>query len=152
MHKIELEGAEATAVLAKMLAAHVKPGDVIALIGPLGAGKTTFARGFIQAFFKEEEIVPSPTFTLVQHYDTTEFSIQHFDLYRIETKEELREIGLEDALEESVCLVEWPEIAQEYLPKDTLMLELTYGERENERVAMLSGSPRWDDVLNNAIK
>lgn len=152
MHKIELEGVEAATTLAKTLAAHVKPGDVIALKGPLGAGKTTFARGFIQVFLKEEEIVPSPTFTLVQHYDTAEFPIQHFDLYRIETKEELREIGLGEAIEECVCLVEWPEIAQEYLPKDTLMLELTYGEHENERVARLSGSPRWDDILKNAIK
>lgn len=84
-------------------------GDVFLLKGPLGAGKSVFARAFIQHIAGEKIDVPSPTFTLVQTYDTLEASLWHFDLYRLESPEEIYELGWEDALNNNILLIEWPE-------------------------------------------
>lgn len=105
-----------TIAIAGRLAARVKPGDIIALNGTLGVGKTAFCRGFIQSFLPETE-VPSPTFTLLQTYDTPEFSIYHFDMYRLKAPEEAYEIGIEDAFADGVSLIEWPEKIGNLLPK-----------------------------------
>ncbi len=103
--------ADLTACLARVMAAVLKPGDVVALQGPVGAGKTHFARAFIRARQGEAaEEVPSPTFTLVQTYaDPLGTEIWHADLYRLTHPEELAELGLDEAMREAVVLVEWPE-------------------------------------------
>ena len=103
--------------LAAKIASRTFAPHVILLKGDLGAGKSTFARAFIQALTTEETIVPSPTFTLVQEYQSRHGNIAHFDLYRIQQEEELLEIGIEDYLAHSLCLIEWPEKLQSLLPR-----------------------------------
>lgn len=100
-----------TAALARMLAADLRPGQTVLLDGPVGAGKTHFARAFIRARQGEAaEDVPSPTFTLVQTYDDPQGTeIWHADLYRLTDPSELAELGLDDALADAVCLIEWPD-------------------------------------------
>ena len=105
-------------------------GDVIALRGPLGAGKTTFARHFIRRFAVQRgavaEEVPSPTFTLVQQYDFGGDSVWHIDLYRIVASDELWEIGFEEALADGICVIEWPERAGALLPARRLEIGLEH--------------------------
>ena len=105
-----------TARIASELAQKLHVGDIVALYGTLGMGKTAFCRGFIQSFLNEQD-VPSPTFTLLQTYDTPKFPIYHFDMYRLKSPEEAFEIGIEDAFAEGVSLIEWPEKIGNLLPK-----------------------------------
>ena len=93
----------------------------VALHGDLGMGKSEIARSIIQTLRGADTVVPSPTFTLVQNYD----GISHFDLYRISDKSELEEIGLQHAIANDVTLIEWPEIAADFLPKNTIHIYLT---------------------------
>ncbi|MDX2028028.1 MAG: tRNA (adenosine(37)-N6)-threonylcarbamoyltransferase complex ATPase subunit type 1 TsaE [Alphaproteobacteria bacterium] len=111
----------ATDQLAGLVASRLRRGDCVALQGPLGAGKTTFARALLRALGITDD-VPSPTFTLLQTYDTADFPIYHFDLYRLKNEDELEEIGWEDALADGVVLVEWPERAETHMPGDRLAL------------------------------
>ena len=105
----------ATRALGAALAGLLKAGDVIALHGDLGAGKTTLTRGLIQALCGADEDVPSPTYTLVQAYDGPGFPIWHFDLYRLDRPDEVRELGW-DETQAGVALIEWPDRAGRYLP------------------------------------
>lgn len=135
---------EETAKIADKVASRLLPGDVILLKGELGAGKTTFVRALIQALCGPETEVPSPTFTLVQTYETSQFLLWHFDLYRLKHPEEIFELGIEEAYEGGVSLIEWPERLGENLPKDYLVIELSYGTHENERILTFTG---WKDRL-----
>ena len=118
------------AALAGALAACARRGDIIALHGPLGAGKTVFARHFIRAFAARHGAaageVPSPTFTLAQLYPFGADTIWHLDLYRIGAPEELWEIGFEEALAGGICLIEWPERAGSLLPPRRLDIRLAH--------------------------
>lgn len=107
---------EDTLKIAAQFAKALKPGDVVALHGTLGVGKTAFTRGVIQALSNAKE-VPSPTFTLLQTYDTADFSLYHFDMYRLKSPEEAYEIGIEDAFADGVSFIEWPEKIGSLLPK-----------------------------------
>jgi tRNA threonylcarbamoyl adenosine modification protein YjeE len=131
----------ATKALGAQIAAGLTVGDAVALGGDLGAGKTVLARGILEAL-GVIEAVPSPTFTLVQHYDTPVLQVDHFDLYRVEAESELDQLGLEDALTTGAALIEWPEKAGARLPEDTLGVELEVT-GENSRRATLSGPARW---------
>lgn len=133
----------ATARLGAGIAAGLRAGDAVALWGDLGAGKTTLARAILQALGVEED-VPSPTFTIVQAYDTPGLAVAHFDLYRIRQARELDELGLDDALAQGAVLVEWPERAPERLPADTLHVRLSLA--QDGRLARLTGPSRWQDV------
>ena len=108
---------EDTAELARKLASITQKGDVWALSGTLGMGKSVFARAFIQQLSAADE-VPSPTFTLVQTYDAEKFTIYHYDLYRIKAAEEIFELGVEEAFYEGVSLIEWPEKMAQYAPRN----------------------------------
>ncbi|MCV0425904.1 MAG: tRNA (adenosine(37)-N6)-threonylcarbamoyltransferase complex ATPase subunit type 1 TsaE [Roseibium sp.] len=120
--------------LANDLAMVLRPGDVICLSGDLGAGKSTFARALIRSFAGDPDLeVPSPTFTLVQSYEFDRFDLSHFDLYRLEDPEELEELGLEDLLETGVALIEWPEMAEDLLPRHALWVQITQPEEDGDR-------------------
>jgi tRNA threonylcarbamoyladenosine biosynthesis protein TsaE len=116
----------ATESLGATLAARLKPGDVVGLKGDLGAGKTTLARAIIRAAADDPDlIVPSPTFTLVEIYETPRGAFWHFDLYRLEAPEQVYELGWEEALAEGIVLLEWPERLGRLLPQHlSVTLEL----------------------------
>jgi tRNA threonylcarbamoyl adenosine modification protein YjeE len=107
----KLHNTENSKELAHALASILQKGDVVTFHGDLGAGKTFIAREIIRFFCGAETHVPSPTFNILQVHKATDFSIYHYDLYRLKAKEELYELGFEEALDGNVCLVEWPEIA-----------------------------------------
>lgn len=132
----ELPDEEATASLAWRIAALARPGDVIALEGELGAGKTTFARAFIRAR-GSGETVPSPTFTLVQIYEIGDAPIWHFDAYRLRDPEESWELGIEDAFRDGISLIEWPERLGNLLPARRLRIILSDAGSPNARRAIL---------------
>lgn len=139
----------ATAELGARIARGLEPGDAVLLKGELGAGKTTLARGIMQALGVEEPI-PSPTFTLVQSYEAERVSVSHFDLYRIEDASELAELGLDDALEHGAALIEWPERGfPARLATDALMVELTQT-GASAREARICGPARWARFIAGA--
>ncbi|AZL59428.1 tRNA (adenosine(37)-N6)-threonylcarbamoyltransferase complex ATPase subunit type 1 TsaE [Tabrizicola piscis] len=113
-----------TAALGVRLAGIARPGDCILLEGPIGAGKSSLARAFIRARLGREEEVPSPTFTLVQTYDAGGVEIWHADLYRLTHPDEVWELGLEDAFQTAICLVEWPDRLGAHVPEGALRLRL----------------------------
>jgi tRNA threonylcarbamoyladenosine biosynthesis protein TsaE len=123
---ISLPDPAATDACARSLQPHLRPGDVIALSGDLGAGKTAFARALIQGFLGPEAAVPSPTFTLVQTYETDVGPLWHCDLYRLEDPEEIFELGLEEAFQSAITLIEWPERMGIHLPEKALRLAFAY--------------------------
>ena len=133
---VELADEEATLALGARLAGEARRGDVFALGGGLGAGKTTLARGFIRALTTPDEEVPSPTFTLVQVYETRKGMVWHFDLYRLEDPEEAWELGIEEAFADGISLIEWPERLSALLParRRQVALEIA-GDRRRARLA-----------------
>lgn len=132
---MSLPDERATDQLGATLAARLRIGDVVGLKGELGAGKTTLARAILRAAAEDAQlIVPSPTFTLVEVYETPRGSFWHFDLYRLETPEQAFELGWEEALAEGISLVEWPERLGPLLPKH---LSVTLEMDGNGRRALL---------------
>ncbi|MGD1035997.1 MAG: tRNA (adenosine(37)-N6)-threonylcarbamoyltransferase complex ATPase subunit type 1 TsaE [Roseiarcus sp.] len=127
VESIELPDEAATLALAKWAAGFAQPGDFIALSGDLGAGKTTFARGFLRALLDDPELeAPSPTFTLMQVYQAPEFPVVHADFYRLRGAEELAQLGWDEVVDGAVALVEWPERAAEALPPDRLEIVFAF--------------------------
>ena len=122
---LKLADDTATAALGARLGAAARAGDVVALYGDLGAGKTTLARSLIRQLVGPDTEAPSPTFTLVQTYSGPAFPIWHFDLYRLEHPGEARELGLEEAVD-GLALIEWPERLGAYLPAQRLEIRLSY--------------------------
>lgn len=120
----ELPDAEATMALGARLAASLQAGDVVLLRGDLGAGKTTLARGLVAAWTGVDEDAPSPTYTLVQVYESARGPLWHMDLYRLQDPEEALELGLEDALIEAVTVIEWPERLGAFAPPHRLEIDL----------------------------
>jgi tRNA threonylcarbamoyl adenosine modification protein YjeE len=134
--------------LAAYLALALKPGDVVALNGELGAGKTTFARAVINAVLgRKEEEIPSPTFALVQTYEDGRLPLAHIDCYRMNGADELQEIGLDDMLTGGAALIEWAERAATALPAERLEIALADGAREDTRTATLTGLGAWESRL-----
>lgn len=133
----EAETAAAGAALARC----ARPGDVITLSGPLGVGKTAFARGFLVALGHEGD-VPSPSFAIVQPYDVLELPVWHVDLYRIESPREMEELGL-DAAFDTVLLVEWPERAGGQAWPDALALSLDFAQ-DGDRILTAKVPPSWE--------
>ena len=143
MMQIELPSEAATRALAADLARRSRQGDVIGLSGPLGSGKTTFARAFIAARIGAGE-VPSPTFTLVEVYQSlTGAAVWHFDLYRLEKPEDAYELGIEDAFADGISLIEWPERLGALLPLDHLGVTLVPRPNETERLCELQVPSSW---------
>ena len=121
---------------------------MLLLEGEIGAGKTHFARHLIQSLLVAPEDIPSPTFTLVQTYDAPNFEIWHADLYRLTSPDEVVELGLADAFEDSVCLVEWPDRLEDLSPKTALRLSFAMTPDKGHRTLCLgSGNPRWATLI-----
>ena len=147
---ILLADAEATTALGERIAPLLAPGEAVLLYGPLGMGKSTLARGLIRALTSPDEDVPSPTFTLVQFYESDP-PVAHFDLYRLTRPEEAFEIGLDEALDEGVALIEWPQRLGDdparWLGPDRLTVTLS--EDGASRHATASGAGAWEAKLES---
>lgn len=132
-----LKNTKDTLSLGKRIAKGLKPGAVIALTGPLGAGKTTLAQAIARGLCVSERMA-SPTFTIVQEYRSGRLPLFHFDVYRVSDPDELFEIGFEEYLHAGgVCLVEWADLIEDIMPENTVWIRLEYGENEDERVCVI---------------
>ena len=120
--------------LGAALMPQLSAGQTVCLTGGLGAGKTTLVRGMIQSVLGDIH-VPSPTYTLVQTYEMPQFELWHCDMYRLERPEDGYELGLMDAFEEAVCLIEWPDKLGELIPKDAMRIEIAFDE-EGRKVTL----------------
>lgn len=145
--EIVLPDAAATLAFGRKLGARLAAGDVVCLTGSLGAGKTTLARGAIEAWTGRQEEAPSPTYTLVQTYEGERGELWHVDLYRLTRPDDAWELGLEDAFVDAACLIEWPQRLEGQLPRNRLDIELTpAGEG---RVAALTAHGAWRTPLES---
>lgn len=139
----------ATLALGAKLASVLQAGDMVALFGDLGAGKTTFVRGLVNALSPEPQDVVSPTFTFVQMYELPAGLLWHFDLYRLETPEALVELGWDETVD-GIALVEWPERAGNALPKVRLDLTLSI-EGSGRAAKMVPHSEDWEQRLEHVF-
>ncbi|HEU0223662.1 MAG TPA: tRNA (adenosine(37)-N6)-threonylcarbamoyltransferase complex ATPase subunit type 1 TsaE, partial [Paracoccaceae bacterium] len=141
----------ATGRLGAAVAPHLGPGDAVLLAGPLGAGKTSLARAIIGARLAAEgrgEEVPSPSFTLVQVYETARGEIWHVDLYRLAEPDEVVELGLTEAFGAVISLVEWPERLGPHLPPRHLMVALAE-KAEGRTARIMPAGPGWEPLLRS---
>lgn len=140
---IPLPDEAATVRLGQHLARLLRPGDVLLLTGDLGAGKTALARSIIQTLSGAAVEVPSPTFTLVQTYDTDRAPVWHFDLYRLDDPDEVEELGWDEVRDDGIALVEWPDRLGPLTPKDRLHIALSVTAEGAGRSAQLVGHGGW---------
>jgi tRNA threonylcarbamoyladenosine biosynthesis protein TsaE len=136
-----------TALLAQQIAPTLTAGNTLLLEGELGAGKSAFARALIRARLGRMEDVPSPTFTLVQTYEATDGDIWHCDLYRLTHPDEALELGLVEAFETAICLIEWPDRLGAEAPQDALRLAFSAGQDAHD--VTVSGSSSWAERLRD---
>ena len=150
--RITLDCEAATTRLGRAIADGLGRGDVVALDGALGVGKSVLARAIITHFFPDESEMPSPTFTLVQGYGPeTGVQVMHFDLYRLDGPHDALELGIEEAFADAVSLVEWPQRLGGMLPARALFVTLEMvGGHPDARTALIGGGPgetRWDALV-----
>jgi len=148
---LDLPSEDATRALARALGARLAPGDVLLLEGGIGAGKSLFARALIQSLQDAPEDVPSPTWTLVQTYDTRAGEVWHADLYRLTGPDEVLELGLDTAFDAAICLVEWPDRLAGEAPPDALTLSFEVAGDSARRVKFRGDAARWRPVLEGAV-
>ena len=138
-------------LLAKAIKTCLQPSNCLALHGGLGAGKTSFARCFIQEYLEDKNMeVPSPTFTLAQHYpaDNPDVAdIWHYDFYRLDKPDEIYEIGFDENIDGNISIIEWPEKIAGHLPKDTLFIQFKAVDNENSRQLDFISSQAWKSLL-----
>ena len=141
-------------LISTKIANNVSDKDCIFLIGEIGVGKTTFTRNFINYLQKREGVkqteVLSPTFNLLYEYDIKNLKVMHYDLYRIKNKNELEQLGIFQQDQDSIKIIEWPELLEKNL-LDRLELHLNYSNNENERELSLVGHGKWKDINENEL-
>lgn len=145
---LDLQDADHTAGLARTLGRVLVPGDTILLTGDVGAGKTHFARALILSLLTHPEDVPSPTFTLVQTYESTRGTIWHADLYRLTSSFEIEELGLSDAFHDAICLVEWPDRLGSLWPDHALELAIEATGEDTRHVIATWIDEKWSEKLD----
>jgi len=146
---LRLNSPEDTAKHARQLARQLRPGDVVLLSGDVGAGKTHFARALIGELLEYPEEIPSPTFTLVQTYESQSSAIWHADLYRLTSTYEIEELGLIEAFHDAICLVEWPDRLGPLAPAEALHLNLASGDDDDRRELTARWTqPDWASKLS----
>ena len=134
MYQFKSNNEMETKNFAKSFASKLKKGDVIVLTGELGAGKTKFTEGILSYFNLQNEI-SSPTFTIVNEYNTKKCPIYHFDVYRLEDEDEFLAIGGEEYFEKGICIIEWGETIKNILPKDYIEISIKKDDNDdNKRV------------------
>jgi tRNA threonylcarbamoyladenosine biosynthesis protein TsaE len=148
MIEIKIRNKAEMVKLAAKIASLAKKSDVIGLNGTLGAGKSFFAASFINSLLDQETKVTSPTFNLLYTYSTIKGEIYHFDLYRLKKEEELYNIGIEDALDNGISLIEWPILAKNLVTKNFLDIEITISGTES-RIIKLNPDISWNNRLLN---
>ncbi len=126
MSEFFIQNKKQMSLLAAQIADQALFNSVYALTGTLGSGKTFFAKEFINSLQKEKDNILSPTFNIVNYYQGLKGEIHHFDLYRIENKNELENVGFFDSLSQAICLIEWPEIASKFLPPHYIEINITH--------------------------
>lgn len=154
-HRLLLADEAATLRLAADIAAILKPGDIVALSGHLGSGKSLLARAILRELARDPALeAPSPTFTLVQSYETAQGTVLHADLYRVRSPDELDDIGLVEDIDRLILLVEWPDRAGSRLPAGRrldIVLDVDPDHPETGRIADLSGGVLWKQRLAIAV-
>lgn len=125
--------------IAEILAQNIQENNIITLSGDLGAGKTSFAKYFIHYLTQDviDDII-SPTFTLLQTYESAKGTIHHYDLYRLNNEEELYELGFEESIMNNICIIEWPEIASSFLPDTVIDIHIKLDYKNQQRSFSLS--------------
>ena len=141
-----------TEELASALKENLQNGDIILLKGEIGAGKSLFARSLIQSAMDQVEEVPSPTFTIVQTYETKLGSIWHADLYRLTDQSEIFELGLIDAFVNEIVIVEWPDRLGHLEPQDALTVEIVILENDKREVIFSTNSSMWKARLEKTLQ
>lgn len=143
MIKILLKDCFETQKFAQEFVRFLKPKDIVLLKGDLGTGKSYFARSFIQSLLGKDTEVPSPTFTLVQEYETSLGPICHFDLYRLKNENEIFELGIEEAFTYAINLIEWPKRLGSFYPKEYICLDFSFTEKSDERLVTIYLTQRY---------
>ncbi len=152
--QVDLRCLQDTESLAQYIASIVKVGDVVLLKGNLGSGKTTFARFFVDSLVDNAH-VSSPTFSLVNVYEGSQCEIWHYDLYRVTHREELHELGIDDALSNAIAIIEWPELIEGSISNDGVVVSLQSKGESNVREASLTLLGKFSDKageVNSFIK
>lgn len=137
MLKIKSRSADETENIGKLFAKKLQGKEIICLYGDLGAGKTCFVRGLCQGL-KVKESVTSPTFAIVNEYNGF-FKVYHFDMYRINSEEDLESTGFFDYIDNGIVVTEWSENIQKFFPNSTIKIYIEYGQDENERELSFEG-------------
>ncbi|WP_299983576.1 tRNA (adenosine(37)-N6)-threonylcarbamoyltransferase complex ATPase subunit type 1 TsaE [uncultured Ruegeria sp.] len=147
--KLTLNSPQVTADTAARMSSALQPGDTILLEGTIGSGKTHFARALIQSVLAAPEDVPSPTFTLVQVYETRIGEVWHSDLYRLNSVEEIEELGLTEAFDTSICLMEWPDKLGPLTPESALLIRFVTDpdDQDTRHLALSWSDPKWNAKL-----
>ncbi|MDY6064818.1 MAG: tRNA (adenosine(37)-N6)-threonylcarbamoyltransferase complex ATPase subunit type 1 TsaE [Finegoldia sp.] len=141
-----LEGLERTADFGRSLAKNLKKGDVISLIGDLGAGKTTLTKS-IAAFFGVDKEVTSPTFSLVNTYETDPV-LNHMDLYRLEEEDEILSLDIDELLyPEGITIIEWAEMAKTYMPRNLIEIYIDKTSQDSRRVRIEPDNKRQREII-----
>ena len=152
LKSVHLKTETATRKFALELGAVLLRGDIVLLRGDIGTGKSFIARVVIQSLQEQPEDIPSPTFTLVQTYKTCVGEVWHADLYRLSSVGEVEELGLLEAFDSAICLIEWPDILGPLIPEKALQIDISYASKNEERQIALHYEERfWSKRLEEFV-